>query len=108
MPDRERTKRRAAPRPAREDNVVRVTFEEQAWGGWFVVFEKNGENIAIDFGLCEFEEDMAYWGFDVKAAVKGGRAGFVIAGTRPRTEVEAEIDRFILQYDLGLCSDETQ
>ena len=39
MPDRERTKRRAAPRPAREDNVVRVTFEEQAWGGWFVVFE---------------------------------------------------------------------
>ena len=99
--DRER--RKPVVRPVKEDNVVKVTFENYDGDNWFVMFEKNGENIAIDFGVCEFAEEMSYWNFHTRPVVKGDRAGFAIARSAGRSEIEAEIGRFIRRFNLGKC-----
>lgn len=104
MRDREdRERRKPVVRPVKEDNVVKVTFENYDGDNWFVMFEKNGENIAIDFGVCEFAEEMSYWNFPTRPVVKGERAGFAIARSVARSEIEAEIGRFIRRFNLGKC-----
>lgn len=104
MRDREdRERRKPVVRPVKEDNVVKVTFENYDGDNWFVMFEKNGENIAIDLRICEFAEEMNYWNFPTKPAVKDERAGFAIARSAARSEIEAEIGRFIRRFNLGKC-----
>lgn len=91
-------RRRAVEKPPKNDNVIYVTFEDGDAGHWFVTFERNGENIAIDLGVYDFAGEMSYWNYPAEAAVRNGKSGFLVGKSAERSDIEFEIERFLRQF----------
>ena len=91
-------RRRAVEKLPKNDNVIYVTFEDDDAGHWFVTFERNGENMALDMGVCDFAGEMSYWSYPTEAAVRNGKSGFLVGKAAGRSDIEFEIERFVRQF----------
>lgn len=67
----------------------------------FIIFIKRGSNnLFLDFGLCNFEEEMEYWDMPTKLIDFKGEEGFIFDSYIDKRELEEEIQRFVKRNNI--------
>lgn len=64
------------------------------------IIKRNGKNIFMEMGVCQFEDDMEYWDMPTKLVEFNGEKGYIFSKDEPIDEVTSEIKRFIRRYEL--------
>lgn len=60
----------------------------------------DGEDVNLHFGLCEFDNEMAYIGIDAKCETIESQFGFTFLESVNRQLLEREIKAFITRYNI--------
>lgn len=79
---------------------VDIIYEDYDEDYYFVTFFKDNINICIEFGICEFVEEMNHWGFLTKSAEKRNMSGFIVSKKDSKDDINFEIERFIRRYKI--------
>ena len=45
----------------------------------FVVVKRGNENLYMEMGICQFIDEMEYWGMPTKGGVLNGEAGYIFS-----------------------------
>ncbi|MBQ8167556.1 MAG: hypothetical protein IJZ96_11080, partial [Lachnospiraceae bacterium] len=61
----------------------------------FVVVKREDKNLYMEMGLCQFIDEMEYWGMPTKGGVLNGEAGYVFSQSIDIEDIKMEIERFI-------------
>lgn len=82
------------------DNQIRISFIEYDNNNDFMTIEKNGKNLWFDLGLCQYQDEMQYWEFNITSASFQGMQGFILSKELDKDEVIFETERIIKKYDI--------
>jgi hypothetical protein len=82
-----------------KDYGIDITIREYDLGHTIAHVEKNGKSMLLIFGLCDFVENMDFWGIHVAYGDKDGREGLIFENIGEE-DIRFEIKQFMLQYDL--------
>ena len=75
---------------------VDISVSEYGNNDRFVIDKKGGDNLYMAMGICQFIDEMKYWGMPVKGGVLNGEAGYIFSKNIEIEDIIREIERFIV------------
>lgn len=82
------------------DEKLSIITTEYDMDNIFFVVKKENRNLYVDMGLCQFIEEMEYWGMPLKFGMVNGEAGFIVSKEIDFEDIKMEIERFIIHNDI--------
>lgn len=73
---------------------LNIIFEEYDDKHYIVFLERGDKNLFLDFGFCNFENEMEYWDMPTKLINFKDKEGFLFDNNIDRWELKEEIKRF--------------
>lgn len=66
----------------------------------FVVVKRGNSNLYMALGICQFIDEMDYWGMSTKGIVLNGEAGYIFSKDLDIEDVKMEIERFVVHNNI--------
>lgn len=66
----------------------------------FVVVKRGNNNLYTAMGICQFIDEMEYWGMPTKGGVLNGEAGYIFSKDIEIEDIKMEIERFIVHNSI--------
>lgn len=66
----------------------------------FVVVKRGKDNLYMEMGICQFIDEMEYWGMSAKGGVLNGDAGYLFSRDIDIEDIKMEIERFVVHNSI--------
>lgn len=66
----------------------------------FVVVKRENNNLYMAMGICQFIDEMEYWGMPTKGGILNGEAGYIFSKDIEVEDIKMEIERFIVHNSI--------
>lgn len=66
----------------------------------FVVIKRGNINLYMAMGICQFIDEMKYWGMPAKGGVLNGEAGYIFSKDIEIEDIKMEIERFVVHNNI--------
>lgn len=66
----------------------------------FIVVKRKNDNLYMDMGICQFIDEMEYWGMPTKGGALNGEAGYVFSKSIEIEDIKMEIERFVVHNSI--------
>ena len=79
---------------------INIIFKEYDDEHFVALLKRNSVNLFMDFGLCDFENEMEYWDMPTRLIDFMGEKGFLFSNKINKLDLKDEIERFIIHNDI--------
>lgn len=66
----------------------------------FITVKRGQNNLYIDLGICQFNEEMEYWDMPTKTGEMDNEFGFIFSNKLDIEDIKMEIERFIVHNNI--------
>ena len=80
---------------------IEISVTEYDEANVFVVVKRGNENLYMEMGICQFVDEMEYWGMPTNGEVLNGEAGYIFSKYIKMEDIKMEIERFVVHNSLN-------
>lgn len=75
---------------------VEISIKKYDEDNIFITVKRGQNNLYMDLGICQFNDEMEYWDMPVKTGKMDNEFGFIFSNDLQIEDIKMEIERFIV------------
>ena len=79
---------------------TKIHIEDKDEKDFFITICKGEKNLLSDLELCQYRDEMDYWGYSLKLCTSGTRAGYICSKEYAKDDLLLETERILKKYKL--------
>ena len=82
------------------DGKTQISIEDKDEENFFITIYNGEKNLISDLELCQYRDEMDYWGYSLKIGTSGTRAGYICSKEYAKDGLLLETERILKKYKL--------
>ncbi|WP_296333879.1 hypothetical protein [uncultured Treponema sp.] len=82
------------------DEKININIEEKDEKEFFITIHKGEKNLISDLELCQYRDEMEYWGYPLKLFKSGDKSGYICSKEYAKDDLLLETERILKKYKL--------
>ncbi|MBR4464924.1 MAG: hypothetical protein IKS40_09965 [Treponema sp.] len=82
------------------DEKININIEEKDEKEFFITIHKGEKNLISDLELCQYRDEMEYWGYSLQLFKSGNKLGYSCSKEYAKADLLLETKRILKKYKL--------